>query len=90
MSTVTLLVADVLDQVVDGPHGGAVAHDRIELVAGLQFPAQVAVLGPHFAGSERLFRGDHQLIRVERLGDVVERAEFDRLHGRGDFGDSRS
>ena len=78
----------MFDQVVHGAHGEAAAHDGFELVAGLQFAAQVTVFGAHLARFERLFRGDHELVGIERFGDVVKRPQLDGFHGRRDLGEA--
>ncbi len=57
---------------------GELADDVLEAVAARDLVAQPRDLGPQLALGERLLDRQDQLVDLERLGDVVERAQLHR------------
>ena len=72
---------DLLDQLEDGEHLVAAADDVGELMGAAERPLQQHVLLPELALLERVAHLHLQLVDVERLAEVVVRAQAHRFDG---------
>ena len=80
-------VGDLADELVHPPHGGRPPDELVEALVPRQLVPEVAHLALERPPLER--PGDHapEVVRGERLGEVVVGAELHRLHRRADGAD---
>jgi hypothetical protein len=72
-------LGDILKQVEHANHRLVAPDHLVETELALEITAQLAHLPAQLGGFQALLDGEHQLIHVERLGDVVVRPQADRL-----------
>ena len=77
------------DQVDDPEHGRPLRDEGREAALGLQGRPELVDLPDERAPLERLAHDQDELLRLERLGQVVEGAQLHRLHRRADAPERR-
>ncbi len=72
------------DHLAHGAHAGAFGHDAIQLLPVFKARLKTFVLGDGIVIFEGALNGQHQLVELERLGDVIKRTLFHGFDRRGD------